>query len=99
MSPYLAALKRRVAEIRERQEVERALRARSLDQKIHDWYTELPPQERRLYYTMDDFVLLFDSAPGRIGTALHRLGWERRRRWNGSGTYGRYWVPAWLGQP
>jgi hypothetical protein len=49
--------------------------------------------KRRAYYTMDDFVLLFNTSPGLIGTALHRLGWERRRRWGGNGAYVRYWVP------
>ncbi len=99
MNPYLEALKRRVAEIRGRQEEERALRSRSLDQKIRDWYAALPPQQRRTYYTMDDLVLLFNAAPSRIGMALHRLGWERRRRWHDDGSYARFWVPAWLGRP
>lgn len=85
-----------IAEIRERREENRALQSRSLDEKIRDWYSAMPPQERRHFYTMDQFVLLFNTAPGLIGKALHRLGWERQRRWSGGGSYARFWVPVQL---
>ena len=72
----------------------RAHHARPLELKIRDWYAALPPHERRPQYTMDDLVLIFNAAPGRIGTALHRAGWVRGRRWTGSTSYARYWIPA-----
>lgn len=70
-----------------------AYNARPLDEKIRDWYAALPPQQRRASYTMNELVLLFNTAPGLIGTALHRLGWARRRSWHDGGSYARFWVP------
>lgn len=72
----------------------RAYNARPLEQKIQEYFNSLSPHERRAQYTMDELVLIFNAAPGRIGTALHRLGWERGRRWTGSTSYARYWIPA-----
>lgn len=71
----------------------RAHNARPLDVKIRDWYAALPANERQPYYTMDELVLIFKTAPGRIGTALHFLGWQRRRRFSGGGSHARFWVP------
>ena len=94
MTTYIQALRRQSAEIRTRNAEARALQSRSLDEKIKTWYAELPPQQRRTHYSMADFVLLFGAAPGLIGNSLHRVGWERRRRFSGPGSYCRYWVPA-----
>ena len=94
MPGYIENLKLWASERRATAAAERAYNARPLDVKIRDWYAALPPEERRMHYTMDELVLIFNAAPGRIGTALHRLGWERRRRSSGTGSYGRYWVPA-----
>lgn len=94
MSTYLERVKRLAAE-RHAQEIARQLeRSRSLEERIQSWYATLPPQDRRLRYTMDQLVILFGTAPGLIGTALHRLGWERKRQYTGPGGYTRYWVPA-----
>jgi hypothetical protein len=59
MNAYIESLKRQVAAIREQRADLLAARARELDDSIRDWYDALPPQQRRPYYTMRDFVLLF----------------------------------------
>lgn len=92
MPGYIETLKRQAAEAHARRDAIRAALSRSLDEKILDWYTALPPHARLPRYTMEQFVRLFNAAPGRIGPALHRLGWERRRCWNAAQSYGRYWV-------
>jgi hypothetical protein len=94
VSTYIEGLKIWAAARRSAAAAERAHNARPLDKKIHDWYAALPAQQRRTLYTMDELVLLFNAAPGRIGTALHRLGWQRGRHWRAGESYGRYWVPS-----
>lgn len=94
VNSYIQRLRQWSADRHAAAAAERAHNARPLEVKIRDWYAALSPEERRPHYTMDELVLIFNAAPGRIGTALHRLGWERRRRWAGRGSYVRYWVPA-----
>lgn len=94
MPGYIENLKLWASERRAVAAAERAHNARPLDVKIRDWYTALPFQERRTHYAMDELVLIFNAAPGRIGTALHRLGWKRRRSWREGASYARFWVPA-----
>ena len=76
----------------------RALNARPLEVKIRDYFAALPPHERRTQYTMAELVMLFNAAPGRIGTELHRLGWLRRRKWGGGGSYRRFWIAPTQGE-
>ena len=71
----------------------RAHAARPLDVKIRDWFAALPANERRPYYTMDELVAVFKTAPGRIGGGLHLAGWKRCRNWSGGKSYARFWVP------
>jgi len=62
--------------------------------KIRRWYLALPAAERRAIYTMDDLKQIFPTSTGRIGRALHQLGWTRRRSWRTGQPFSRYWVPA-----
>jgi hypothetical protein len=94
MSTYLEGLKRLAVEHRARQTAKQLERSRSLEDRIRHWYEDLPPQERRTRYTMNQLVLLFGTAPGLIGAALHRLGWRRKRNWRTGGPYDRYWDPV-----
>jgi hypothetical protein len=93
MNGYIQRLKKWSAEQQAVAAAVRAHNARPLEVKIRDWYAALPPAQRREQYAMSELVLLFNAAPGRIGMALHRLGWERRRRFSGPGSYCRYWSP------
>jgi hypothetical protein len=93
MTTYLEGLKRRAAELQERQTAAQLERSRSLECRIRDWYENLPGRERQPSYTMSQLVLLFGTAPGLIGAALHRLQWERKRQWSAGGAFARYWQP------
>jgi hypothetical protein len=93
MTTYLEGLKRRAAELQERQTAAQLERSRSLEFRIKDWYENLPGRERQTRYTMSQLVLLFGTAPGLIGAALHGLNWQRKRNWRAGGSYGRFWTP------
>ncbi|MHA1539930.1 MAG: hypothetical protein ACTSXQ_05600 [Alphaproteobacteria bacterium] len=71
----------------------RAEKNKPLDVKIHEWYSQLPAHDKKEYYTMEELKARFPVAPSRIGTALHELGWQRKRNWKSSGSHGRYWIP------
>lgn len=94
MNRYIRELRQGTADRLAAAAALRAHNARPLEKKIQDWYAALSPHERRAQYTMDELVLIFSAAPGRIGTALHRVGWERRRSFRGGGSYARYWLPS-----
>lgn len=93
MPGYIENLKRWAAERHAATAAQRARNARSLEEKIREWFAALPPEEQRRNYLMSELVETFNAAPGRIGVALHRLRWQRARRW-GEGVYSRYWIPA-----
>ncbi|MHA1540340.1 MAG: hypothetical protein ACTSXQ_07680 [Alphaproteobacteria bacterium] len=82
--------------IAERTRKHRAEKNKPLDVKIYEWHAALPIQERQERYTMEELKELFPVAPSRIGGALHKLGWQRKRNWKGGGSYGRYWMPPTL---
>lgn len=62
-----------------------------LQVRINEWWLGLPDSERYKPFMMSEFVNKFQAAPAKIGTALHYLGWERKRGW-GKGSYSRYWL-------
>jgi hypothetical protein len=94
MNRYIRELRQGTAERLAAAAAIRAHAARPLDQKIQEWFAALPPEERRAQYKMSELVLIFNVASSRIGTALHRLGWQRRRSWREGASYSRFWVPA-----
>ena len=94
LGTYMENLKRWAAERHAATAAARAHNARPLDTKIREWWAGLPPEQRRPQISMAELVAEFNCAPGSIGTALHRLGWARRRSWRNGGSYARFWVPA-----
>lgn len=98
MNRYIRELRQQTAERHAAAAAIRAHNARPLEVKIQEYFAALPPEERRPHYTMDELVLIFNTAPGRIGTALHTLGWQRKRRFAGGGSYSRFWVPPSTGR-
>lgn len=98
MSTYIQRLREWSAARQAEAAAVRAHNARPLDQKIQDYFAALPPEELRPQYTMSELVLIFKAAPGRIGTALHGLGWQRKRRFAGEVSYSRFWVPPSTGR-
>jgi hypothetical protein len=65
----------------------------ALAARIDRWWSELPPEQRQTVYHMEDLHALFRAAPGRIGLALHQLGWVRVRSWSGQSAHRRVWHP------
>jgi hypothetical protein len=90
---YMADLKRETEAMLAALAVERAEQLKPLHVKIQDWHGSLPHPHRKPHYTMDELVQQFNMAPRFIGEALHKLGWQRKRKWDGGGPYGRYWIP------
>ena len=88
----MCELKALVAKRRAEREAILAYNARPLEQKMQDWFAALAPHEIQPCYTMWELTAIFGVAAGRVGVALHSLGWQRRRRW-GKGAFVRYWVP------
>lgn len=89
MHGYIEQVVRYAEEQRALAEADRTCRCRPLHLKIQDWWNPSFPPARPV--TMDEMVEEFHTAPGLIGTALHQLGWQRKRMW-GTGGYRRYWV-------
>ena len=90
---YIEDLRRQAAEHREHRADQRREETASLEDRIRHWYEELPATERKLYYRMQDFVVLFGGSPAVIGEALWRLGWTRKRRWRAESPSRRVWEP------
>ena len=67
---------------------------------IREWHTALPAALRKAPRTMDELVKFLPGRSGQgrqaragdIADALLRLGWQRRRCWQGP-RYRRYWDP------
>jgi hypothetical protein len=90
---YMNNLKREADEILVTRSAERAAQLKPLHTIIGEWYASLPPPHRAPYYTTAALAKRFNTVPRFVGTALHKLGWQRKRQWTGGGPYTRYWVP------
>jgi len=89
-SGYLQSLRRKAAEYRAEAE---ARRPPPLAEQVRRWWEELPANQRKDAYTLEEVRQLFRVSPGRLGVALHECGFQRLRRWVGSGPYRRFWIP------
>jgi len=59
--------------------------------KINEWWSALPESEQYKQFTMSEFKDQFKVSASKIGTALHSLGWQRKRHW-GNGSHANYWL-------
>jgi hypothetical protein len=91
---YMANLQREADEMLVARSAERAARLTPLHTIIGEWHAHLPPHHRKPYYTTDELAEQFNAAPRLVGEALHKLGWEHKRKWTVGGPSFRYWVPA-----
>ena len=68
-----------------------------LDQQINELMRSLPPRELNRPWLMEEFVARLDGRyktnphAMRVGEALRKLGWVRRRDWSTAGGGRRYW--------
>lgn len=68
-------------------------RSANLADRLQSWHRSLPPVARSRPYAMTELECAL-KVPGRLlSRALIDAGWTRKRRWDGSLHYYRYWVP------
>lgn len=83
--------------LREQAAMYRALRVARrpppLAEQVRRWWAGLAPGQRKDAYALEELRQVFRVSPGRLGVALHACGFQRRRRWAGSGPYRRFWIP------
>ncbi|GGD61724.1 hypothetical protein GCM10010990_09000 [Croceicoccus mobilis] len=88
-SAYVRSLKRGL-EAQER--TEQTLKP-DLRQRFIDWFATVPEVSRNRAYGMVELESALGTQGRFLSPVLHELGWERRRKWSGSGQSPRYWVP------
>lgn len=65
----------------------------SLEQKIRAWHFSLPEFVRYRPFAMQELEKGTGSQGRFISPVLITLGWVRKRKWDSTGSYHRYWVP------
>jgi len=86
-SAYIAGLYREVALPADAPKVD------SLRQRVEEWYGDLPEVSRFRAFAMSEIEAALGTQGRYLSPVLLGLGWQRKRRWTGSGQYPRYWVP------
>ena len=76
-----------------------------LEQQITELMRALPPRELNRPWLMEEFVARLDGRyrtnphAMRVGEALRKLGWVRRRDWSQAGGGRRYWYATDITKP
>lgn len=65
----------------------------SLMQRFIDWYADLPEITRQRPFAMIELERALGTQGRHLSPILLSLGWQRRRKWTGTGQYPRFWVP------
>jgi len=65
----------------------------SLKQRFLDWYLGMPEFTRNRSFSMSEFETALKTQGKYISRELLALGWHRKRLWNTTGHYHRYWQP------
>jgi len=89
MSAYIAKLMREVEQARACAEA----RPSSLRQRLDAWHSSLPPVSRRRAFAMSELEAALGVAGRFLSATLLEAGWTRKRRWQGTAHYYRYWLP------
>jgi hypothetical protein len=64
-----------------------------IHKRLERWYNNLPPVARNRPYAMSELEEAL-KVPGRfLSAVLIEAGWTRKRRWEGTAHYYRYWDP------
>lgn len=90
---YLERVQAEVAVRHAQRATIQAQRNKPLHEKIAEWYSGLPENERGSAYSMSELSDRLKAPGNLLGPALDRLGWRRVRRWRAGEPYLRYWVP------
>jgi hypothetical protein len=65
----------------------------SLQDRFISWYASLPAVSRDRRFSMSEIEAALKTQGRYISPVLLDLGWQRKRMWNTTGQYHRYWVP------
>ncbi len=88
VSAYICSLNRRV------EATSQSVFAKpDLRERFAAWYAALPEISRYRAFAMTELEIALSTQGKYLGPVLLALGWQRRRKWTGSGEYSRYWLP------
>jgi hypothetical protein len=89
MSLYIALLQRDA----ERARVAAEPKPSSLRQRLEAWHSSLPPASRNRPFAMVELEQATGVAGRFLSATLIQAGWTRKRRWQGTAHYYRFWLP------
>jgi hypothetical protein len=83
------------AQLKKKAEVRRAQPSQpsSLRDRFISWHSSLAAVSRERRFGMSEFEKALQTQVKYIGPVLLELGWRRKRIWNTTGQYHRYWEP------
>lgn len=87
-SAFIARLNREMLESAVQQPCTPPLR-----QRFIDWYASLPEITRDRPFAMTELERALGTQGKHLSPVLLSLGWQRRRKWTGTGQYPRFWMP------
>lgn len=87
-SAFIARLNREMLESTAQQPCTPPLR-----QRFIDWHANLPEIVRDRPFAMTELERALGTQGKHLSPVLLSLGWQRRRKWTGTGQYPRFWVP------
>jgi len=65
----------------------------TLKNRFREWYRSLPSVTRDRPFSMSEFETAMKTQGKYISSVLLELGWQRKRKWDSTGHYHRYWLP------
>jgi hypothetical protein len=65
---------------------------RTLEARFLEWFNGLPEFTRQRPFSMQEFEAALGIQGRHLSRVLIRLGWVRKRKWDGTSHYHRYWV-------
>lgn len=86
MSAYIDKLKQQASQ-------PSAPQPSTLEKKFETWWASLPQSTRVRPYSMQELEVALHAQGRHIGIMLAARGWTRKRRWQGTMHYWRFWVP------
>ena len=65
----------------------------ALECRFESWWTSLPQSTRQRPYSMQEIEQALHAQGRHVGVMLAAKGWVRKRKWQGTTHYWRYWLP------
>jgi hypothetical protein len=65
----------------------------NIRQRLEAWHSGLPHVARNRPFAMSELEQALGVAGRFLSRTLIEAGWTRKRRWEGTAQYYRYWVP------